>query len=177
LLLRDLPELPEDVDLQLQHLHRPVKNAVGPRPEEGTVLPLILECLDREFVQVPDGLGLLEAVREYPLAVHDRAGIAQARQDAPLGHLEQELVPGRHRVPERVELEVLGQHVVASRRRCYRAGTPRALKIPPGEGNGEQVTARHCTENCVAQLRLHGEVLVPMQQEDLHEPIRSIRRS
>ena len=134
LLLRDLPELLEDPGLQLQHPHRTLKNAVGPRTEEGTVLPLILQCLDRELVELPDGLGLLEAVREYPLAVHDRAGIVEARQDGPLGHLEQELVPGRHRVPQRLEFEVLRQHVVVSRRRCCRAGTPRALKVPPGAG-------------------------------------------
>ena len=105
MLFRDLPEPLEDTDLQRQHLHRPVNNAVGRRPSpEGTDLPLVLECFDRELVELPDGLGLLEAVREHPLTICDRVGIGQAREDGALSHLEQELVPGRHRVPERPEL-------------------------------------------------------------------------
>src|SRR5271156_3010319 len=112
---------------------------------EGSDLPLILECIDRELVELPDGLGLLEAVREHLLAVHDRAGIAQAGKDTPPGYLEQELVPGGHRVPERGELEILRQHVVASRRRCWRAGAPLAREVPPDVGDGEQIAAGHGT--------------------------------
>jgi len=177
LLLRGLPEPSEDLDLQRQHLDRAINGVVGRRPvPEGTDLPLILQGIDRELVELPDGLGVLEAVREHLLAVHDRVGTGQAREDGPLGHLKQELVAGRHRVPERLELQVLGQHGVVSRHRRDRAGVPLALKVPPYVGDREQVAARHSVENRVAQSRLHGEVLVFVQQEDLHEPILSIMR-
>jgi hypothetical protein len=120
---------------------------------------------------------VLEAVREDLLPVGDCVRVGQARQDGPLGHFEQELVAGRHRVPQRPEFEVLCQHRVVSCRGERRAGLPLPLAVFSDVGDGKQIAAYHRVEDRVSQLRLDGEVLVSVQQEDLHHPIRSSRRS
>jgi hypothetical protein len=52
-----------------------------------------------------------ETVRQNVLPVEDRLGILQAREQGDLGALEQELVPPRHGVQQRLELEILHQGV------------------------------------------------------------------
>ena len=178
LLSGDLPQPPEHADMEFEHLDRAAEDPVGTgEGEQAAGCPLVFERFDRELIELADDLGVLEAVREDLLPVDDCVRVGQARQDSPLGRLEQELVAGRHRVPQRPEFEILRQHRVVSRRGERRAGLPLPLAVSPDVGDREQVAAHHRVEDRVSQLRLDGEVLVSVQQEDLHQPIRSSRRS
>jgi hypothetical protein len=105
LLIGDPPQPLEDLHMQRQQLHRSAQDRVGivGAPHRAR-LALALKRLDRQLVHLSDDFGMREAVGEHSLAVENRVGIAQARQDRALGHREQELVAGRHRVPERPQL-------------------------------------------------------------------------
>jgi hypothetical protein len=74
-----------------------------------------LDCLHRDPIQLPDDRRLLQAVGEHLLAIADCLGVQQARQHGPLGHLVQELVPARHGVNQRAELQVLDQRRLVGR--------------------------------------------------------------
>jgi hypothetical protein len=177
-LVGDLPQPPEHVGVEFQYAHRAAEDLIwtGSEPDAAD-RPLVFERFDRELIQLADDLGVRKAVREHVLPIDDGVRIGQARQDGPLGHLEQELVPGRHRVPQRPEFEVLREHRVVASRRERRAGLLLPLTVPPDAGEREQVTAAHRVEHLVVQFRPDGEVPVPVQQEDLHQPIRSSSRS
>jgi hypothetical protein len=94
-----------------------------------------------------------------------------------LANLVQELVSGRHRAPQRLQLEVLGEHVIARCRRRGPAGGPLAFEIALGVDDRIQIAAHHRAEDRIAQLRFDVEVPVSVQEEDLHSSIRSISRS
>jgi hypothetical protein len=72
-------------------------------------LPLALDCLHRDPIQLPDDRRLPQAVGEHLLAIADSLGVLQARQHGPLGHPVQELVAARHGAKQRAELKVVGQ--------------------------------------------------------------------
>jgi len=117
-LVGDLPHPLEHIGEQLEHLHGLVQHRVGgvAKPEQ-LGLPLALERLDRQLVQLPDDRGLFEAIAEDALAIENRFRVGKAREKAVGGELAQVLVAARHRIKERVELEVLAESPGVRRQR------------------------------------------------------------
>lgn len=85
------------------------------KPEHLRLL-LALERLDRELVDLPDDRRMLEAVGEDVLPVEDGLGLGQAGEEAVPRDVAQVLIPTRHRVEERVELEVLRERLRVCRK-------------------------------------------------------------
>ncbi len=140
---------------------------------EATALSGALDRLDRERVELLDGLRVLEAVGEHLLAVHDLAGIGQAREDRAPGNLVQVLVAGCHHVPERLQLEIL--------RQCAEMlgwGEVRVTCALAGASCPEDVAAAHDRlVDRIPEFRDDLEVAIRVHEEDLHEAIRSFSRS
>jgi hypothetical protein len=101
--------------------------------------------------------------------------VGQAGEQHALDGLKHEVVRTGHRGPERLELEVLREHVVAGRRR--RVAGVGAFERALGVGERVDVGAEHRVEDRVVQVGLDLDVPVAVQQEDLHAPMRSNSRS
>ena len=78
-------------------------------------MTLVLQRAGRYGVHLPDDPGLGQAVGEDPLAVADGFRIMEAGEQHLLGHVEEELVTGGHRLQQRGQLQVLDQLLVAGR--------------------------------------------------------------
>ena len=112
------PQRPEVAGEEVQDLHRPVQDDVGGIAEEQAEedFPLTFHRTHRQVIQPPDHRRAGQAVGQDLLPVGDGSRIGQPIADGPLRHVEQELVAGRHGVPQRAQFQVLGQ-VRGQRRR------------------------------------------------------------
>jgi hypothetical protein len=110
LLVRLVPQTLEHVCEQLEYAEGLPQQRLG-RVAKPEVLRLSLafDRFDGERVELPDDLGVLEAVSEDRQAVADRLGVYKAREEHLLDDLAQVLVPSGHGVEERGQLQILLQ--------------------------------------------------------------------
>ncbi len=121
-LVGDGPQPLEAAKQHLQDAHRPRQDAVrrrvpgDPHPEIRS--PLRLQRLDGDLVELPHDGWLLEAVGKHLLAVDDRLGVGQAREDGLFGHVKQEPITARHGLQQGRKLQVLQQVRFVCRQRA-----------------------------------------------------------
>ncbi len=129
MVVRQLPQPPEHVREELEHAQRLAEQRVGciAKPEM-LRLPLALEGLDGERVELTHDHRLPEAIAENRLAIEDFAGIGEAREEDLLGEVAEILVATRHRVKERLQLQILLQRLGVRRQGQLKIEVPIGVK-------------------------------------------------
>ena len=96
----DLPKLPEDGQIKPEYPYRPAEDPVGPRstPKRANRL-LAGERFDREPIEPPDHLAVLETIRQHVLAIPHLLGCGQTGEHRALGRLVQKHVITGHGIP------------------------------------------------------------------------------
>jgi hypothetical protein len=111
------PQRPELAGEHLQRLRRPVHQAVRGRAGQPEQAPLVAgHGRDRDVVQPPDHGGPGHRVGQDLLTVGDGVRAGQNGQRDQPGLAGQVVVPGRHRRPERTQLQVLGEGLLGGGR-------------------------------------------------------------